>query len=199
MIGPGRVWAAGLVSLAVVVAHGVALAQGYGTGEATPRRDGFAVGFAVGPSIFFGRGGLDAKNGVGGDLNLRVGTSASESFLWLVELQGGGYLVDRTTEAGTERIFNQHATLTLGGQVYVRETLWLRFGAGVAGFHESEGRSGPEREGTRRDGLAVIAGGGYDMFRRGIFACDLELILSGAVFDGAFLGHGGIQLGLVWY
>lgn len=199
MSGGGRVWAAGLALIALAAAHGGARAQGYGPGEAAPRREGFLFGFAIGPSIFAGQGALDGKNGVGGDLNLRVGTSASESFLWLVELQGGGYLVDRTTEAGTERIFNQHATLTLGGQLYARETLWLRFGAGVAGFHESEGRNGPEREGTRKEGVAVIAGGGYDMFRRGIFACDLELILSAAAFDGAFLGHGGIQLGLVWY
>lgn len=144
MIGSGRVWAAGLASLAVAwAAHGAALAQGYGTGEATPPRQGFAIGFAIGPSIFLGQGGLGGKNGVGGDLNLRVGTSASDSFLWLLELQGGGYLVDRTSEAGTERIFNQHATLTLGGQLDVRETLWLRAGAGVAGFHESEGEAVP--------------------------------------------------------
>lgn len=199
MIGRGRVWVAGLALFALAAGHRAAPAQGYGAAEATPRRDGFAIGFALGPSIYLGQGGLAGKNGVGGDFNLRLGTSASPSLLWLLELQAGGFLVDRTSEAGTERIFHQHATLTLGAQVYVRETLWLRFGGGVAGFHESEGQGGPEREGTRREGLAVIAGGGYDMFRRGIFACDLELIVSGAALDGAFLGHGGIQLGLVWY
>ncbi|HTE51853.1 MAG TPA: hypothetical protein VK698_13455 [Kofleriaceae bacterium] len=189
----------GLALAGVVLAAGPARAEGYGAGEAAPRRDGFAIGFALGPSLFVGAGGLDAKNGVGGDFNLRVGTSASPTFLWQLELQGGGYLVDLSSEAGTERIFNSHATLTLGGQLYVRETLWLRAGAGIASFHEQEGRNGPEREGTRRNGLAVTAGAGYDMFRRGIFACDLELGTSGAVFDGAFIAHGALLLGLMWY
>jgi hypothetical protein len=185
------------VSLCLV--PGLAEADSYGGGEARPRRGGFAIGFGLGPSLFLGAGDLDSKKGVGGDLNIRVGTSASPSFLWQLELQGGGYLVELTSEAGTETIFNSHATLTLGGQVYVREALWLRGGLGVASFHEQEGRNGPELEGTRRNGLAMTAGGGYDLFRRGIFALDLEVVTSGAVFDGAFIGHSAMLLGLMWY
>ena len=186
-------------ALVVLCLPSLAAADAYGTGEATPRRAGFAVGIAVGPSLFLGTGGLDAKKGVGGDLNLRVGTTATPNFLWQLELQGGGYLVELTSEAGTDTIFNSHATLTLGGQYYVREALWLRAGLGFASFRELEGRNGPEREGTRVEGLAVIAGGGYDLFRRGIFALDLEVVTSGAVFDGAFIGHSSLLLGLVWY
>lgn len=176
-----------------------AAADSYTHREPAPRREGFAAGFAVGPALFVGTGGLDAKEGVGGDLNLRVGTSASPAFLWQLELQGGGYLVDIKDEQGTERIFNSHATLTLGGQLYVRQSLWLRAGLGVASFHEQEGRNGPVREGTRQNGLAVLAGGGYDLVRRGIFALDLELVTSGAVFNGAFMGHSALQVGLIWY
>lgn len=186
-------------ALAVLFSAPSVAADSYGGGEARPRRGGFAIGFGVGPSLFLGAGDLGSKKGVGGDLNIRVGTSATPSFLWQLELQGGGYLVELTNEAGTKTIFNSHATLTLGGQVYVREALWLRAGLGVASFHEQEGRSGPELEGTRRNGLAMIAGGGYDLFRRGIFAFDLEVVTSGAVFDGAFIGHSSILLGLMWY
>jgi hypothetical protein len=188
-----------VLAVVLCLAPRFAAADSYGGGEARPRRGGFAIGFGLGPSLFLGGGDLDSKRGVGGDLNLRVGTSATPNLLWQLELQGGGYLVELTTEAGTRTIFNSHATLTLGAQVYVREALWLRGGLGVASFHEQEGRSGPELEGTRRNGLAMIAGGGYDLFRRGIFALDLELVGTGAMFDGAFIGHSAILLGLMWY
>jgi hypothetical protein len=187
-----------LVGAALLLAAPAA-ADSYTRRDPAPRREGFSAGFAIGPSLFMGTGGLAAKEGVGGDLNLRVGTSAGPALLWQLEFQAGGYLVDITDEQGTERIFNSHATLTLGGQVYVRESLWLRAGLGVASFHEQEGRNGPVREGTRRNGLAVLAGGGYDLVRRGILALDLELVSSGAIFDGAFMGHGALQVGLIWY
>ena len=189
-----------LGALAVLVlAPGMAGADGYGPAEARPRRGGFAFGFGLGPSLFVGAGELDSKKGVGGDLNIRVGTSATPSLLWQLELHGGGYLVDLKDEAGSDRVFNSHGTLTLGGQVYVRELLWLRAGLGVATFREQEGRNGPEREGTRRTGLGMIAGGGYDLFRRGIFALDVEVVASGALFDGGFLGHTALLLGVMWY
>ena len=176
-----------------------AAADGYGQSEARPRRGGFALGLGIGPSLFLGTGELDSKKGVGGDLNIRVGTSATPDLLWQLELEGGGYLVNLKDEAGSETIFNSHATITLGAQVYVREVLWLRVGLGAATFREQEGRNGPEREGTRRNGPAVIVGGGYDLFRRGIFALDVELVATGALFDGGFIGHSALLLGLMWY
>jgi hypothetical protein len=186
-------------AILLVLASGAAAAEGYGEPEARPRRDGFAIGFAIGPSLFLGSGELDSKKGVGGDLNLRVGTSATPRLLWQLEFQGGGYLVDLTNEAGTRKVFNSHATLTLGGQFYLREVLWLRAGLGVASFREQEGRNGPELEGTQRNGMAVTAGGGYDLFRRGVFALDLEVVASGAALEGGFIGHSALLLGLVWY
>ena len=188
-----------LGALAVLLCAPAARADSYGGGEARARREGFAVGFAIGPSLYVGAGELDAKTGVGGDLDIRVGTSATPDFLWQLELEGGGYLVNLTTEAGSDTIFNSHATLTLGGQLYVRESLWLRAGLGAATFKEQQGRNGPELEGTRRSGLAMTAGGGYDLFRRGIFALDLEVVASGALFDGAFMGHSALLFGMSWY
>jgi hypothetical protein len=184
----------------LLLSAGAAAAETYASDEARPRRGGFAIGFAVGPSLFLGTGALEAKKGVGGDLNLRVGTSATPNFLWQLELQGGGYPVDRRTPDGAiDRIFNSHATLTLGGQLYVREVLWLRAGVGFGSFRELEGRNGDELPGTRREGIAMTAGGGYDLFRRGIFALDLELVTSGAVLEGTFIGHSALLIGLVWY
>jgi hypothetical protein len=191
-------------ALAILAVHVAiappAAADGYGGGESAPRRDGFAIGFALGPSLFLGAAELGSKKGVGGDAHIRIGTSATPNFLWQLEVQGGGYLVDLTTEAGTDKIFNSHASLTLGGQLYVREVLWLRAGLGGATFRELEGSSrGEEREGTRREGPVVTVGGGYDLFRRGIFALDLEVVASGAMLDGGFIGHSALLLGLMWY
>ena len=186
-------------AILLVLASGAAAAEGYGEPEARPRRDGFAIGFAIGPSLFLGSGELDSKKGVGGDLNLRVGTSATPRLLWQLEFQGGGYLVDLTNEAGTRKVFNSHATLTLGGQFYLREVLWLRAGLGVASFREQEGRNGPTVEGSPREGLGIIAGAGYDLFRRGIFAFDIEVATTGAIFGDSFIGHSSLLLGVVWY
>lgn len=177
-----------------------AAADGYSR-EARPRRSGFAGGIAVGPSMYLGTGDLDVKKGLGGDVNLRVGTSATPTFLWQLELVAGGYLAKVDTEGSSNSSrFNAHATLTFGGQLYIRETLWVRAGIGYANFVEHEGnRDGPPQEDTRRNGLALMAGGGYDLFRRGIFAFDIEIVTSGAVFDGAFMGHSALLFGLIWY
>jgi hypothetical protein len=190
-----------VIAVLPLLLSAAASADAYGPAEARPRREGFAGGFAIGPSMFVGTGELDGKRGVGGDVNLRVGTSATPTLLWQLELQGGGYLGKVIAADGSSSSrFNAHATLTLGGQVYLRETLWLRAGIGVANFVEREGRqSGPAHEETRRDGLAFTAGGGYDFFRRGMVAVDLEVVTSAALFGGAFMGHSALLLGLIWY
>jgi hypothetical protein len=191
----------GVFAVVLLAAPVSAAADGYGKGEAKPRRSGFAIGLGLGPALYMGSGELDSKKGVGGDLNLRVGTSAGPRFLWLLEAQIGGYLVEVTNLELMEKetIFNSHFTLTLGGQFYVREALWLRGGLGLAAFREQEGRNGPTVEGSPREGLAVIAGGGYDLFRRGIFAFDIEVATTGAIFGDAFIAHSSLLLGVVWY
>jgi hypothetical protein len=191
----------GAFAVVFLVAPVSAAADGYGASEARPRRSGFAIGLSVGPALFMGSGDLESKKGVGGDFNLRVGTSAGPRFLWLLEAQIGGYLVeiDNKEIMQTQTIFNSTFTLTLGGQLYVREALWLRGGLGVAAFREQLGRNGPTVKGSPREGLGVIAGGGYDLFRRGIFAFDLEVVTSGAIFNDSFIGHSSLLLGVVWY
>lgn len=190
--------------LALLAALAVQL-LGAGTGGADPygeppvAREGFAVGAAIGPGIFRGVGGMDEIQGVGGDLDLRVGTTASDSFLWMVELVGGGYLVEVTDAGGVDQTYNALTTLTFGGQLYIREALWLRGGVGFAGFVEREGRDGAVAEGSRRSGLGLIGGGGYDFFRRGRFALSFEVANTLGVFRGGPLGHASFLLGLAWY
>jgi hypothetical protein len=188
---------AALLVAAVAVASSAA-ADPYG--EPPPERDGFLVGVGVGPSIFKGAGDeMSDLQGIGGDLNIRVGTSAGESLLWLLELQTGGYLVELTTEAGTGTTYNALGAVTLGGQIYVREALWLRGGAGLAGFTEHEGRSGPEVPGSRRAGLGLLGGGGYDVFRRRNVAISLEAASTLGLFRRGILGRTAFLMAITFY
>jgi hypothetical protein len=186
-------------ALAVILAASAApvAADPYRQGEGAFRRDGFAVGFALGPAVFVGGGELDDIQGVGGDLNLRVGTTASDRMLWLLELQAGGYVVEVNREGQKDTTNNNHSTLTVGAQLYLREVLWLRGGLGVATVAEKQGDM--VEEVVRKSGLAGVIGGGVDVFRRGVFAMDVELVITGAMFDGAAVGHSALMLGLMWY
>lgn len=178
-------------------ARSAAAADPYG--DPPMKRQGFAIGAAIGPSVFKGAGGMDELQGVGGNLDLRVGTSAAGNLLWLVELVAGGYLVEVTDAGGVDQTYNALTTLTFGGQLYIREALWLRGGVGFAGFVERKGRSGPVQEDSQRAGVGVIGGGGYDFFRRGRFALSLEVANTIGAFRNGALGQTSVVLGLAWY
>ena len=194
--GPALATAA--VILGVAVGGGVARAGGP---QPRSHRDGFAIGLALGPSLFKGTGDLDPIQGVGGDFQLRLGTAASENLLWMIELEYGNEVVQVIGPGGTPDTtrFNTLGRLSLGLQYYPREALWLRGGIGAASFVAKDSKNGPADESTRRSGLAVSAGGGVDVFRRGSFAVDLELCLTASVLSSSFLGHAAGMVGVAWY
>lgn len=163
------------------------------------KRSGLVIGAAVGPGLFKGVGAMDDIQGVGADLDLRIGTPAAGNLVWLIELVGGGYLVEVTDAGGVDQTYNALTTLTFGGQLYLREALWLRGGVGFAGFVERQGRDGPADEESRRAGIGFIAGGGYDFFRRGHFALSVEYASTLGAFRSGPLGHAAVLLGLTWY
>lgn len=187
----------GLCVLAVLLWPRTVGADPYG--DPPLKREGFAIGVAIGPGIFKGAGGMDELQGVGGDLDLRVGTTAGGNLLWMLELVAGGYLVEVTDAGGVDSTYNALTTLTFGAQIYLREALWLRGGAGFATFLEREGRSGVVDEDSRRAGAGFIGGGGYDFFRRGRFALSLELASTVGAFRSGPLGQASVLLGLAWY
>lgn len=186
-----------LAALAVLLVTRTAWADPYG--DPPVKREGFAFGVAIGPGIFKGAGGMDELQGVGGDLDLRVGTSAGGNLLWMLELVAGGYLVEVTDAGGTDSTYNALTTLTFGAQIYLREALWLRGGGGFASFLEREGRSGVVDEDSRRTGLGFIGGGGYDFFRRGRFALSLEFAATVGAFRSGPLAQASVLVGLAWY
>lgn len=163
------------------------------------KREGFAVGAAIGPGIFKGAGGMDELQGVGGDLDLRIATTATENLMWTIEIVAGGYLVEVTDAGGTDQTYNALSTLTFGGQYYIRGALWVRGGVGFATFLEREGRGGEVDQETQKSGVAFLSGGGYDFFRRGRFAFSVEVASTLGAFRGGVLGHTSLLLGLAWY
>ncbi|HLU69123.1 MAG TPA: hypothetical protein VKZ63_22730 [Kofleriaceae bacterium] len=192
--------AAASLSLSLALAHLASAAAADPYGEPPPEREGFLFGLGLGPAIFVGGGGeVEDVQGIGGDLNLRVGTSAGERLLWLVELQSGGYLIELETSAQTDTVYNALSTLAVSAQLYIENALWLRGGAGLAAFVEQEGRGGTEVEGSRRGGLGLTAGGGYDLFRRGSFALSVEAAVAAGVFSSGVIARSGLLLGLTWY
>ena len=185
-----------LVALVLLLAR-PALADPYG--DPPVKRDGFAFGVAIGPGIFKGAGGMDELQGVGGDFNLRLGTAAGHRLLWLVEVVAGGYLVEVTDAGGMDQTYNALTTLTFGAQIYLREALWLRGGAGFAGFLERKGRGGEIDQDSQRSGIGFIGGGGYDFFRRGRFAVSIEFASTIGGFRSGPLGQASVLLGIAWY
>lgn len=155
-------------------------------------RDGFAIGVALGPSMQLGFG-VDEASGTGGGFGLRVGTVGSPRWVWLLELAATVYR--RQNDAGVQRL-NQSALFTFGGQLYLREALWLRGGAGLASFTR---RSENDRADASFYGAGVTAAAGYDLYHDGGLAWSFEVLGLGARYrDGVVLG-GSFQLGLSWY
>lgn len=189
---------------AIAVSVGLAAAvAGAAPATAAPEnefeREGVMVSVSVGPGGFFGFGGLDEFRGGGGVFCLRLGTTASESLLWMIELDSGTF-VDKLGELGD--LSNIHSVLVLGGQYYIREVVWLRLGWGIATFQQrqpAEMMGEPPVQEVKEAGIGSVAGIGYDLFRRGIFAFDLELTITTAAYEDAFMGHFGVSVAANWY
>lgn len=197
-----RLGTVGVVLFAVVTpapAEPAAPAAPPGAPEETHfQRDGFAIGLGLGPAIFKGAGAFSEVGGVGAAFDLRVGTTATDRLLWQLDLTGGAYLVEIVDQArpdASEQVTNNHATLTLGVQAYLLDAFWLRGGAGIASFARSKGGT----ETDRHSGLALLGGGGLDLFRRGMFCLDGEAQLALARYEAGTMGQLSFALVANWY
>lgn|GEM_PF-2526204 len=157
----------------------------------TSVREGFAIGVALGPALQLGYG-LSEASGTGTGFNLRVGTVASPRWVWLVEISTTAYLAE--DDRAKTRV-NQSAVLTFGGQLYVKDALWVRGGAGFASFT----RRTEDTETMRFGGLGMVGAAGFDLVRRRGLAMSLEGMGSLALYkDGTVVGT-SVLLGLSWY
>jgi hypothetical protein len=206
-VGSARLVAAVvLVAGAVVVAPAVARADI--DGEGGPR-SGFTFGVSpMGAS--FAATDCCAIEGAGAALSLRVGTGATPSMLWILQLDSGAVAV-RDAEDAVH--LNTNVALTLGAQVYARRALWWKVGAGFATYTIREGGDTTDAASLERNGYALLASVGYDVFRARRFVIDLEIISVVAVYpaggatitggdadaDAGVIAQMGLGFGLQWY
>lgn len=154
-------------------------------------REGFGVAAAVGPSMQLGFG-INESSGTGGGFAVRVGTVASPRWIWLLELAGTVY--QRQDDTGKTRV-NQSAVVTVGGQLYLRDAVWVRGGVGFANFT----RRTENLDRGNFSGLGLLGGVGYDLYQTGGLAWSIELVtLASRYRDGSVLGS-SVQVGLSWY
>lgn len=154
-------------------------------------RDGFMIGASLGPGLFAGK---DDLRGAGGAFALRVGTSAGERFLWQLQLDTVGYLAEKPLTL--EKVTNFHTTFTLAGAYYLRPAMWLQAGFGTASLAEED------PGGTRKQlssGFGFTAGGGYDIFRRGLLALDLQATLGLGLYDDGAIAQFSVRMGVTYY
>lgn len=182
------------LALALLVCAGDARADDYDFIEPGHHRLGWYIGGAAGPAALFGVGDYDGFAGTGGGVSLRVGTTATRQFLWLLQLDFDSYVVEELTN---EKQINGQTILTLGGQLYVREQLWLKAGGGFAWVLENfvEGSKEP----ADAAGIGWMGSIGIDILRRRRFTFDLELVVAGGLYRSGVVAQGGIKLAINWY
>lgn len=187
----------GLVALVLVA--GLALARtAWADTETQPRRQGFAIGVGLGSGATRAFG-IKGMGGAGGSANIHVGTTASERMLWVLQLDIAAD-PQTVTEGDTEKtVLNQHSTLCLGLQYYVREVLWLKAGGGFAGLALGRDPQAQVDERRRMSGLGLMASSGYDVLRSGIFALSLEFDLSIGLYGDGAVTSTGLHLSANWY
>jgi len=153
--------------------------------EPTRRREGLALGVAIGPSMQIGFR-IPDTTGTGGSVDLRVGTSASERLSWMVDVFYAG-----TSSANATAPIETSGLLAIGAQYFVLETLWLRGGVGLATLSLDKM--------TDDWGFGAFGGGGIDLLRHGRFSLSGDFsVVSGAYSDG-FVTAAVAQLGATWW
>jgi hypothetical protein len=162
--------------------------------ELPARRSGYVFGFALGPALQVGAG-IDEASGFAGGLSLRFGINASPKLVWLLQLDVSAYGAE---EQGTNAVkLNNNAALTVAGQLYVREVLWLKVGVGAASFERRAERGGAALETLA--GGAGMAAIGFDLLRRGRFVLGIEGVGFVGVYRDGLIASSAMLLGFNFY
>lgn len=159
-------------------------------------REGFAIGFAIGPTMQIGFGDdLAEASGTGGSIGLRIGTSATERLAWFLDFVIAG--MPREGDTGKNKL-NQSAALAVGAQFFPLQALWIRGAVGLA-TATLRSETTTAMEPNQHTGLALLAGGGIDFLRRGRFALSGQLTFITGVYGGGAATAAVSALGLTWY
>jgi len=160
------------------------------------RRSGLTLGIAAGPSAAIEFGSLVDVNGVGAGPSLRIGTTAGERLVWLMQLDGAAYLFSaEDDEVGV----NQLGVLSLAGQVYALDALWIKGGLGFANYRQQVRRQIKLDPVDENKGIGILAGVGLDLYQEGAIAIGLEASLTTVIVGDGVILQGWSGLGVHMY
>ena len=160
------------------------------------QRSGFLIGLGVGPTALWGLG-VDEVSGLGGSVFVRVGTRATDSLMWVLQLDLSAE--PQRTANGEQTTFEQLNQISLAGQYYVREVFWLHGGLGGAVLLRGVDPNTGEATGRRSSGIAVKTAAGYDAAQVGPFTLSIEAGFNLALVEGGTVTASSMRLGATWY
>lgn len=198
-----------LLVLAVMLAPGIAGAQGYYAGGGPPPVEGgfhnrtgrLAFGFSLGlGGMHDDGGGITCNNcdynPLAGMVSGHIGGMLSPRFALLGEFQANIQTLHADLYGDTEL---EQSALMIAGQFWLTPQLWIKGGLGIARLDVNDNYSGtysPQGEGS-----AIMGGVGFELLSARFFAVDVQ----GRLIEGTYHGlndhvtSGTIGVGLNWY
>lgn len=169
----------------------LALVPSHGTAQNPQTRDGFFIGFGLGPGSFGCEDCGDRETGIAAHLELGGTVSPSlligaESAAWTKEVEDGVRIT--------------HANLSAIAQFYpsAEAGLFLKGGVGFSRL-EVEASSGGVSASVSDEGLGLTAGLGYDIRVGSNFSLSPYLGFAWGDFEGGSANHGQLGLGVTWH
>lgn len=198
----------------------IALMAASGGRAAAQERSGLMGGFSLGAGTLGFRGassdptiGLirqaDAQVDLGGNLTLGAVTSPRTALLFEVSLTSArtssveGEIrigANRVTFAGSEDSYT--AMVPAGAvQFWLAPNVWVRTGLGVGLLHRDVMISDADLAITleKGTGLAILAGAGVDVWRRGAFSLDAQVHFTSFAVKGLRVNAPSVHVGFTWY
>lgn len=201
-----------LLVLALMLAPGLASAQGYyGGGGPPPLPGGFhnrtgrlAWGFSLGLGVMNDSGGRIACNNcsynpAAGEIDAHLGGMIGPRLALLLELQANAQTLQLNGDGSTD-------TLTQGAlmgaiQYWITPQFWIKGGLGLAHLSVDNNDYYGTISQPVSDGFAVMGGAGFELFSARNFAIDLQGRLIEGSYDGIndHVTAGTIGVGFDWY
>jgi hypothetical protein len=173
----------------IPVPPGVSQPSGVSATAAGPEREGFTLGFALGPGHLTAAGD-DIDLGTTAGLSLRLGTAIAPEFLLQLNLEAVRS-EDEKTESGGQLSF-------IGGslQAYLHPRVYLVGGVGVA--RVTLDQTGEVTAASER-APGLLLGAGVELVQTRHFALSLEGRLITASFESGTSSGSSVQLGFQWW
>ncbi|MBI4511298.1 MAG: hypothetical protein HY698_16815 [Deltaproteobacteria bacterium] len=171
--------------------------------QRTPNRDGFLIGFSLGPGVLKpndcdecdGLAGLGLEFHIGGMLTPELGLMLDASAV-MHELTDDEVMLYRTRGSVAQVI----GAIAL--QYFATRNLWLKVGLGSASWQIADEKGNTVAEND--DGFAVLLGAGVELYQSSSFALDLQLRYANAVYKEVAgkqpkWSNTSFMLGFNWY